>query len=80
MAGARFFKARRSLLCQGVHVTYACIAPYVGPYPVTLMGRVLAVSRRGFYAAQTRQPSRRAPADALRKREIEVRFEQSRQR
>ena len=59
---------------------YACIAQHVGAYPVTLMWRVVAVSRSGFYAAQKRQPSCRAQADAHLQREIEVRFNQSRPR
>lgn len=59
---------------------YAFIAQQVGRYPVTLMCRVLAVSRSGFYAAQQRQPSRRAQADGELQAEIAVIFDHSRQR
>ncbi len=43
---------------------YTCIAWHQGQYPVTLMCRVLHVTRSGFYAAQRRPPSRRAQVDA----------------
>jgi putative transposase len=43
---------------------YAVIAAHRTAYPVTLMCRVLAVSRAGFYAAHSRAPSRRATTDA----------------
>ena len=39
---------------------YACIARYRDEYPVTLMCRVLAVSRSGFYAWLSRAPSAQA--------------------
>jgi putative transposase len=41
-------------------VRYACIAANRMFYPVTMMCRVLEVSRAGFYAAQARAPSQRA--------------------
>jgi putative transposase len=44
-------------------VKYACIAQYRADYPVTLMCRVLAVSRTGFYAWLERVPSARAQLD-----------------
>ncbi|HET9066742.1 MAG TPA: IS3 family transposase [Gemmatimonadales bacterium] len=40
------------------------IARHRGEYPLTLMCRVLTVSRSGFHAWQTRAPSARATADA----------------
>lgn len=42
---------------------YACIAQHRAAYPVTLMCRVLAVSRTGFYAWLERAPSARAQLD-----------------
>lgn len=38
---------------------YACIAEHRQLFPVTMMCRVLSVSRAGFYAAQGREPSER---------------------
>lgn len=38
---------------------YACIAEHRLLFPVTMMCRVLSVSRAGFYAAQEREPSER---------------------
>ena len=43
---------------------YACIAQHRDSYPVTLMCRVLAVARAGFYAWLQRPPSVRAQTDA----------------
>lgn len=42
---------------------YAVIAAHRTEFPITLMCRVLAVSRAGYYAAQGRAPSPRATAD-----------------
>lgn len=39
---------------------YACIAEHRNEFSVTLMCRVLGVSRAGFYAAQSRTPSERS--------------------
>lgn len=39
---------------------YACIRSYRQQFPVTLMCRVLRVSRAGFYAAERRAPGKRA--------------------
>jgi transposase InsO family protein len=41
-------------------VKYACIAEHRGWFAVTMMCRVLRVSRAGFYAAQGREPSERS--------------------
>ena len=43
---------------------YAVIAAHRTEYPITLMCRVLSVSRSGYYAAQQRPASARAVADA----------------
>jgi putative transposase len=45
-------------------VRYACIAQHRDSYPLTLMCRVLAVARSGFYAWCGRRPSVRAQTDA----------------
>ena len=42
---------------------YACIHTHRQEFPVTLMCRVLEVSRAGYYAAQRRVPSKRAQRD-----------------
>jgi len=44
-------------------VRYACIAQHRDSYPLTLMCRVLAVARSGFYAWCRRRPSVRAQTD-----------------
>jgi putative transposase len=44
-------------------VRYACIAQHRAEYPITLMCRVLAVSRPGFYAWLERPVSRRAQTE-----------------
>jgi putative transposase len=41
-------------------VKYACIRAYRKQFPLTLMCRLLRVSRAGFYAAERRSPSARA--------------------
>ncbi len=43
---------------------YACIAQHRDSYPLTLMCRVLAVARSGFYAWCRRRPSARGQTDA----------------
>lgn len=50
---------------------YATIARYRGMYPVTMMCRVLDVSRPGFYAWTTRPPS----AQAERRAELQAKVE-----
>jgi putative transposase len=49
---------------------YACIARYVGEFPVRLMCRVLEVSPSGFYVFLRRGPSMRARANERLKLEI----------
>jgi putative transposase len=49
---------------------YACIARYVGEFPVRLMCRVLEVSPSGFYAFLRRGPSMRARANERLRLEI----------
>lgn len=49
---------------------YACIARYVGEFPVRLMCRVLSVSMSGFYAWRRRGPSLRFEANQRLKLEI----------
>ena len=58
---------------------YACIARYVGQYPIRLMCRVLAVTPSGFYAAQRRGLAARVIADALLELEIAAIHRASRQ-
>lgn len=57
---------------------YACIAQYRAAYPVTLMCRVLAVSRTGFYAWLERVPSARAQLDGRLRVAIRVIHAESR--
>ncbi len=59
---------------------YACIARHRDSFPVTLMCRVLSVSRSGFYAAYGRDPSRRTRQDQRLLVEIRAIHRQSRQR
>ncbi|MCC6774228.1 MAG: IS3 family transposase [Gemmatimonadaceae bacterium] len=61
-----FLKKASGVLREGVAMSdkYAVIAAHRTEYPITLMCRVLSVSRAGFYAAQDRAPSARTTADA----------------
>lgn len=59
---------------------YAFMAQHGERYSVSLMCRVLEVSRSGYYAAQKRPPRRRTQADEQLQGEIEAIFEHSRQR
>ncbi len=59
---------------------YACIARHRDSFPVTLMCRVLGVSRSGFYAAQRRGPSPRARRDQRLRVEIRTVYRESRRR
>lgn len=59
---------------------YACIEANRMLFKVTMMCRVLGVSRAGFYAAQGRAPSERACEDERLRLEIRAVFRQSKQR
>jgi putative transposase len=61
-------------------VKYACIAQHRDSFPVTLMCRVLGVSRSGFYAACGRRPSRRTREDQRLTVAIRTVHRQSRRR
>ncbi len=58
---------------------YACISRWRDSFPVTLMCRVLAVSRAGYYAWCQRPPSARAQQDAALTRAIRRLHDGSRQ-
>ncbi len=60
-------------------MTYAFIATQRQHFPIALMCRLLGVSRSGFYAARTRQPSDRALADQRLGVAIGAIYRQSRQ-
>ena len=51
---------------------YVCIERYRGEFPVVLMCRVLEVTRSGFYAWRTREPSARARQDQRLRIEVRV--------
>jgi putative transposase len=53
-------------------VRYACIEQHQGEFPVMLMCRVLEVTRSGFYAWRTREPSARARQDQRLRIEVRV--------
>ncbi len=59
---------------------YAVIKAHRTEYPITLMCRVLSVSRAGYYAAQDRAPSPRALADAQLTATITTTFAQCQRR
>ena len=59
---------------------YACIASHRGRFPVTMMCRVLGVSRSGFYAAHRRAPSARTRHDQRLRVEIRTIYRESRRR
>ena len=59
---------------------YACIASHRGCFPVTMMCRVLGVSRSGFYAASRRAPSERTRRDQRLRVEIRTIYRASRRR
>ncbi len=59
---------------------YACIASHRRRFPVTMMCRVLGVSRSGFYAAQTRPLSPRTRQDQRLLLEIRTIHRASKQR
>lgn len=51
---------------------YGCIERHRGEFPVVLMCRVLQVTRSGFYAWRTREPSARARQDQRLRIEVRV--------
>jgi putative transposase len=53
-------------------VRYGCIERHRGEFPVVLMCRVLEVTRSGFYAWRTREPSARARKDQRLRIEVRV--------
>jgi putative transposase len=53
-------------------VRYACIEQHRDEFPVVLMCRVLEVTRSGFYAWRTREPSARARQDQRLRIEVRV--------
>ena len=57
---------------------YACIQAHRHRFPITLMCRVLGVSRSGFYAAQQRTMSQRAGTDQRLRVEIRAIHRRSR--
>jgi transposase InsO family protein len=58
-------------------VRYACIAQHSEEFSITLMCRMLAVSRSGFYAWCTGEPSARALADEVLLAHVRVSFLES---
>ena len=75
-----FLKKSGSVLRAGVAVKYACIRSYRTQFPVTMMCRVLGVSRSGYYAAQEREPSERSKSDQRLRLEIRTIHRESKQR
>lgn len=57
---------------------YGCIQHHRGEFPVTLMCRVLDVTRSGFYAWYKRKPSERAREDQRLRIEVRVAYRESR--
>jgi putative transposase len=73
-------KKSDGLLRQGERVRVAFIAAEKAAFPVTVLCRILAVSRAGFYAAQARPVAGRARRDAQLAVEIAAIHGESRQR
>ena len=57
---------------------YGCIEQHRGEFPIMLMCRVLEVTRSGFYAWRTREPSARAREDQRLRIEVRVIHRESR--
>ncbi|WP_425514129.1 IS3 family transposase [Geobacter grbiciae] len=73
------FKKGDRVLCQGVAARYAFMKQWRLHFPVTIMSRVLNVSRSGFYAWLGRKPSRRAQEDELLKVAIKAAHKRTRE-
>ena len=79
-AGARLPKKSGSVLRErNAGVKYACIDRHRGAYPVQVMCSALEVTRSGYYAWRTREPSARAAQDMRLSVEIGAAFQQHRQ-
>ncbi len=65
-------KKRDRVLCQGVAERYAIMKILRLKYPLSLLCRVLEVSRSGYYAWLTRPPSRHAREEGRLETEIKA--------
>src|ERR1043165_1499709 len=68
----------RGVLREGQDVKSPAIAAHVGQFPVAFMCRELGVAPSGYYAWQTRPPSKRSARDAVLLAHIRAAFKASR--